>query len=168
LKKFHIKISNLGSRIAAGLFVQVIGIFALGNNAVACSPGADAFYPKSAKEAVAVFYGEAIRAEIVGNSVLSSDDVKFVQVDFVVRESFKGKLAKKVSVLTHNAYMGGCGAAFIVGVSYFVVAMPFSGELTREPATKNALGYVMVFNVEDLPAYPPALNERLKALRDMR
>jgi hypothetical protein len=152
----------------AAFFVLAISVVAVSKSTIACSPGPDALYPKSTKEAVAVFYGEAIRTEIVGNSVLSSDEVKLVQVDFIVGESFKGKFAKKVSILTHNAYMGGCGAAFIVGVPYFVVVMPFSSELPREPITQNALGYVMSFNVEDLPLYRPALEERLKVLRDMK
>jgi hypothetical protein len=166
--EFRNVLASWGSRVAAAFFVAVVGVVVLTSNANACSPGPDAFYPKSAKDASAVFFGEVVKAEIVAGSFAEIEGVKLVQVDFEVKESFKGKLPDRVSVLTHDAYMGGCGAPFLVGMPYFVVAMPFSNELTQEPATKNAVGYVMVFNVEDLPLYPPKLSGRLKELRAMR
>ena len=161
-------LASLGSRIAAAFFVHVAAVAILSSNANACSPGPDALYPKSAKDASAVFFGEVVKAEIVAGSFSEIEGVKLVQLDFEVKESFKGKLPDKVTILTHDAYMGGCGAPFLVGMPYFVVAMPLANELTQEPATKNAVGYVMVFNVEDLPLYPPKLSERLKELRAMR
>ena len=160
--------TNWGSRIAAAFFVLLIGVVALSNIAIACSPDPEGLYPKSAKRAVAVFYGQAIKSEIVRDSILSWGDVKLVEVDFDIQESFKGKLPKKASIFTHSDYSGGCGAPFVVGVRYFVVVLPFPNEFPLEAVPKNALGYVLVFNVEELPPDPPALAKRLKTLREMR